>query len=174
MTDAPSLRLPRRIAVAIVVYYASWMGMLALHELGHIIGAWLTGGRVISVSIPPFGFSQTIVHPNPREGIVVWCGPILGAMLPLLAVLVTRAFRGRVPNLLLFYGGFCAIANGAYIGVGWIWHSGDAGDLMRLGHPAPLLVVFGLISAAAGLWCWHFTGFGFAGPLRRQDMPHRE
>jgi len=44
---------------------------------------------------------------------------------------------------------------GAYLGVGWIWHAGDAGDLLRLGTPAWMLVLFGVAAAAAGLVLWH-------------------
>src|SRR5690242_11730494 len=104
-----------RLAFAVVICYATWLGMMAVHELGHMLGAWVSGGRVISVSIPLLGFSQTIVHPEPHELFVVWCGPVIGTVLPLLALASWRTARRRVPDLLKFFAGFCAIANGAYI-----------------------------------------------------------
>ena len=31
----------------------SWLGMQAIHEVGHVLGAWLTGGRVARVVLNP-------------------------------------------------------------------------------------------------------------------------
>ena len=145
----------KRLIFAVVIGYASWLGMLAVHELGHIMGAWVTGGRVIDVSVPLLGFSQTIVHPNPRELFVVWCGPVLGILIPLGALVVLRRTPAPWFELLKFFAGFCAIANGAYIGLGWIRDAGDAGDLERLGIPIGILAAFGCAGFATGLVCWH-------------------
>jgi hypothetical protein len=150
-------QLAVRIVVAIVICYATWLGMMAVHEFGHMIGAWLTGGRVVSVSIPVFGFSQTVVHPNPRELVVVWCGPVIGTIIPISIVLIWRAARRAVPDVLTFFAGFCAVANGAYIGLGWLTHSGDAGDLRRLGTPRWAMIAFGFACVAIGMTCWHRT-----------------
>jgi len=147
-------RLRRWIAAPLVLY-ATWLGMLITHECGHVIHAMLSGGRIARVSVPLLGFSQTIVWPNPRERFVVWGGPLWGAVLPLLLCAVARAWRRRVPESLKFFAGFCAIANGAYLGVGWIWHAGDAGDLLRLGTPPWLLMLFGVAATTAGLALWH-------------------
>src|SRR4051794_39765138 len=60
-------------------------GMMAVHELGHMLSAWLSGGRVVQLRLPPLGFSQTIVHPNPHEALEIWGGPVGGVLLPLVA-----------------------------------------------------------------------------------------
>ena len=148
----------RFIAVLIGAYFA-WLLMLALHECGHILHAWLSGGRVVKVSLPLLGFSQTIVHPNPREHFVVWGGPVWGALAPLLACAVFVCIRRRVPNVLRFFAGFCLIANGAYIGAGWVTRAGDAGDLLRLGTPVWYLIAFGIVCATSGLLLWHKTSW---------------
>lgn len=148
-----------RILIAIVVCYASWLGMLCVHELGHMIGAWISGGRVISISLPLLGFSQTIVHPNPHELFVVWCGPVFGAAIPSAILIGWRALRRSAANILRFFTGFCLIANGAYIGLGWIRRAGDAGDMMRLGTPLSAMIAFGAACVAAGLMCWHYTSW---------------
>jgi hypothetical protein len=64
-----------------------------------------------------------------------------------------------VPDALRFFSGFCLIANGTYIGVGWIWRSGDAGDLMRLATPRGAMVAFGVVCVVAGLAQWHRTSW---------------
>ena len=37
----------------------SWLGMQAVHESGHVIGAWMTGGRVERVVLHPLTISRT-------------------------------------------------------------------------------------------------------------------
>jgi hypothetical protein len=31
------------------IVLASWLGMQVVHEFGHVVGAWLTGGQVSQV-----------------------------------------------------------------------------------------------------------------------------
>jgi len=45
-------RLDQIILIASTVL-ASWLGMQALHELGHVFGAWITGGEVKRVVLNP-------------------------------------------------------------------------------------------------------------------------
>jgi len=148
-----------RLFLAVAVLYATWMRMMAVHELGHMLNAWMSGGRVIQVQMPLFGFSQTIVHPNPRERFVVWGGPIWGVLIPLLACGVFRLARGAAPDLVRFFAGFCLIANGAYIGLGWTKRAGDAADLRRLGVSPALMIVFGLVCMTSGFFLWHLTSW---------------
>jgi hypothetical protein len=141
-----------------VIVYASWLAMMATHELGHVMHAVASGGTVVHLSLPLLGFSQTIVHPNPREHFVVWGGPIWGAALPVVACLGVRLSRKRVPALLRFFTGFCLIANGIYVGIGWTARAGDAGDMLRLGTPLWVMIVFGVGSVVAGFTMWHTLG----------------
>ena len=50
----------------------SWLGMQAVHELGHVFGAWLTGGRVQQVVLHPLTISRTDLAENPSPLVVVW------------------------------------------------------------------------------------------------------
>jgi hypothetical protein len=158
-----------RLCLAAAVLYATWMGMMAVHELGHMLHAWLSGGRVIEVRMPLLGFSQTIVHPNPRERFVVWGGPIWGVLIPLLACGLLRVVRGAAPDLLKFFAGFCCIANGAYIGLGWTKRAGDAADLRRLGVSPALMIALGLVCMSAGFYLWHRTSWLTMQKERRDD-----
>ncbi len=62
----------------------SWLGMQAVHELGHLLAAWLTGGRIAKVVLFPLSISRTDLAHNPHPLVVVWSGPLLGVALPLI------------------------------------------------------------------------------------------
>src|SRR5690606_28809492 len=97
---------------------ASWWGMQIVHELGHILAAWLTGGRVTKVVLHPLAISRTDVDPNPHPLVVVWCGPLVGAVLPLVAFAIARRCARSTVYLFRFFAGFCCVANGVYLGTG--------------------------------------------------------
>src|SRR5215472_11635577 len=60
----------------------SWLAMQAVHELGHVLHAWASGGTVTKVLLVPLEISRTDVSPNPHPQFVAWGGPIWGALLP--------------------------------------------------------------------------------------------
>src|SRR5262245_19103785 len=110
-----------------------WLGMQAVHESGHILAAYATGGAVTGVDLHPLHISQTQVRPNPSPRLVIWAGPFLGSLFPLLAWGVTRLARLSGQKGLQFFAGFCLIANGVYLGTGLFDPVGDAFDLIQLG-----------------------------------------
>lgn len=48
-----------------------WLAMQAVHELGHFLGAVVSGGRVNQVVLHPLMISRTDVQPNPSPALVV-------------------------------------------------------------------------------------------------------
>jgi hypothetical protein len=54
--------------------WGSWLGMQALHELGHVLGAWVTGGVVSRVVLDPRTFSRTDLAANPHPLAAVCLG----------------------------------------------------------------------------------------------------
>jgi hypothetical protein len=60
--------MPRahKVVLGIALVALSWYGMMAIHELGHVMGAWLTGGRVERVVLHPLAISRTDLAHNPR------------------------------------------------------------------------------------------------------------
>jgi hypothetical protein len=60
----------------------SGLGMQVMHELGHVLGAWLTGGEVWRVVLHPLSISRTDLGANPHPLAVVWAGPMLGVAIP--------------------------------------------------------------------------------------------
>jgi len=69
----------------------SWLGMQAVHELGHVLGAWATGAQVTQVVLTPTTISRTDVTNNSRPLFVVWAGPIIGVGLPVVIWSVAQA-----------------------------------------------------------------------------------
>ncbi len=142
----------------------SWLLMQAVHEGGHVLHAWLSGGSVVRVVLDPREVSHTELGSNPHPLFVAWGGLLWGAALPASLLLPTSRSSPQIRQLLRFFAGFCLVANGAYLVAGTMTRAGDPADLMRLGTPPTLLFVAGCLVAAAGLLVWHRLGpmMGFA------------
>lgn len=143
---------------------ASWLAMQAVHELGHVLAAWLTGAKVERVVLRLFGLSRTDVTDNLQPLAVAWGGPIFGVTLPVAAMLLgvglgqTARERFLPVFVLRFFAGFCLIANGVYIGLGSFDRIGDCGEMLGNGARLWQLWVFGVLTAPAGLALWHGQG----------------
>jgi hypothetical protein len=150
---------PPRIIFAAVTLYASWTAMMAVHESGHVLAALISGGRVRRIVLPLAGFSRTDVDPNPSPRLQVWGGPLWGSVVPLFAWLLVRKKLAKPLNTAMgFFAGLCLVANGAYVGMGWTMSAGDAAELIKLGTPAWVLVVFGATTVILGMYVWHSLG----------------
>lgn len=136
----------------------NWYAMMAVHELGHVLGAWLSGGSVQRVVLHPLAISRTDVAPNPRPGVVAWMGPIIGCAATLLAYATAPQRRTVLRKLAGFFAGFCLIANGAYIAGGSLAGVGDAREMFRTGAPRWALLGFGAVTVPLGLVLWHRLG----------------
>lgn len=150
-----------RLVLIFSTLLGSWLAMQAVHELGHVIGAWLSGGRVVRVVLHPLTISRTDLAENPYPLAVAWAGPWFGAVAPLLLWGLAAVVRLPGTFVLRFFAGFCLIANGAYLGAGAVAGIGDAGDLLRHGAPPWCLWLFGGLAIPAGLWLWHGQGRHF-------------
>jgi hypothetical protein len=140
----------------------SWLGMLAVHELGHVINAWLSGGTVTKVELPLIGFSQTHVLPNPHPRFIAWGGALWGTLLPLALWPVARRCAKAYAFLAAFFAGFCLITNGVYLAagcfIGAATDADDAHELLRHGASRWQLVAFGIVATMVGLRLWHGLG----------------
>jgi hypothetical protein len=160
------MRLHQAVLI-VATLLGSWLAMQAVHELGHVVGAVITGSRVERVVLHPLTVSRTDVAPNTNPLLVTWAGPVLGVILPLAVWALAAALRLRGRFLLRFFAGFCLVANGAYLGIGSFHGIGDCGDLLRCGAPIWSLWLFGLVTVPAGIWLWHGEGRHFGlGPAR--------
>lgn len=152
-----------QIVLILSTVAASWLGMQAVHEFGHVLGAWSTGGEIERVVLHPLTISRTDLGLNPRPLVVVWSGPMLGVALPLLMWGLSVAVRLQGAFVLRFFAGFCLVANGGYIALGSFDRIGDCGTLLQHGAAMWQLWLFGLLTVPAGFWMWHGQGthFGF-------------
>ncbi|QDT91249.1 hypothetical protein [Gimesia algae] len=135
-----------------------WLAMMGVHELGHILGGVLTGGSISRVVLHPLSISRTDLSVNPVPALVVWTGPVLGVLLPLLFWLTGHLLRTPAVSLLQFFAGFCLIANGAYIAGGSLDGVGDCGVMLQTGTPVWVMWGFGLLTVPTGFWLWHRLG----------------
>lgn len=143
-----------------------WLGMQAVHELGHVAALWATGGSVSRIVLHPLTISRTDPGDNPHPLPVVWAGPLFGVLLPLAALGVSQVLHLSGTHLLRFFAGFCLIANGCYLGVAPLDAVGDAHTLLVLGAPVWQPALFGLVTVPAGLYLWHGQGKHF----RRENV----
>jgi hypothetical protein len=151
-------RLPQMLLIVTFIGF-SWLAMQVAHETGHVLVAKLTGGEVMRVALHPLIMSRTDLAENPHPLAVVWGGPLLGSAFPLLLFILAAALRLPGVYLFRFFAGFCLIANGVYIGAGpFLAEGADPWVMTENGSPRWLLVVFGVITFASGLYLWHRQG----------------
>jgi hypothetical protein len=150
-----------QIVLIVSTLALSWLGMMAVHELGHVAAAVVTGGKIARVVLHPLAFSRTDLATNPHPLIVGWGGGVIGALLPLLIFGAVSAARWRSSYLFRFFAGFCLVANGAYLGAGSWDGIGDAGDLLAAGAPRWMLMSLGVLAVIAGHWLWNGLGRSF-------------
>jgi hypothetical protein len=149
----------------------SWLGMMVVHEAGHVAHLRLSGGTVEKVVLHPLAISRTQPGENPHPHFVAWGGVIWGSLIPLATLgLVSRLARPYV-YLARFFAGFCLTANGAYLLGDALVRGGDARELIQYGTPPWVLIACGLATLAAGLMLWNGLGsrFGVGRGAERVD-----
>jgi hypothetical protein len=151
----------------------SWLGMQAAHELGHALAALVTGGEIAAVVLHPLTISHTELITNPHPLAVVWAGPLVGVLLPLGLWRLLAATGTSGAFIARFFAGFCLIANGAYLGVGSFFGTGDCGEMLRQGSPAWILWIYGMVAIPMGFWLWNGQGPNFGLGPAQGKVNHR-
>lgn len=155
--------MERCLQVLLIVTFIafSWLAFMVVHEFGHALTAWLTGGSVALVILHPLQISWTTFARNPHPQLVAWGGPFWGALLPVFLLIGAQQVRSPGLYLFRFFAGFCLIANGLYLLVDSLGRGGDGGTLIRCGASQWELLVFGLVTTPVGFWFWHGLGQHF-------------
>jgi energy-converting hydrogenase Eha subunit A len=119
-----------------------------LHELGHAIAIWTTGGIVDRITLSPFSWSYTWYDSEPKLPVyTASAGIVLGTLSALLLVTLTWRFRRQPWSLIFLLTGIVETAsNGLYAVFDSLLSSGgDATDLIQYGVPASLIIGVGIL-----------------------------
>ena len=116
----------------------SWCVMIETHEVGHIVGGWLSGASLRDWQLWPWELPYSFFDPDPHPLITLWAGPVLGSIVPLaIAMVFHNEWIWLIAN-------FCVLANGLYLALAW-GAGGSSLDTQRL--------------LAAGAWPISIVGF---------------
>ena len=132
----------------------SWYPFMCIHELGHCISAKINRGSIESVTLVPWRFSQTVIRDSRNPLMDAWMGPVIGVILPLLIWLICKK-HPKMDFYSTLFAGFCLLANGLYIGIGWIDKIGDCGDILKHQGNTPSMLFFGILTVIPGFLLWH-------------------
>lgn len=123
-----------------------------MHELGHVAGAWLSGGTIVSLELRPGRLAHTLVRPNPHPSLVLWGGFLAGWLVPLATAPAWRVRRGAIGPVMRVWAAFCLLAGGSYLAIGGGERLTDTGRLVALGWPLAGLIAVGVGVAVLGYW----------------------
>ena len=148
----------RMAVISVVRLYAwlipmaafTWLSSMFVHEMGHVLSGWLSGGEFRYIDVYPFHFSTTILQPNPHPALVTWSGLLLGWGVPLLTIPLWKAQRASVGAILQSWSAYCWLAFGAYLALAAGESLSDTGQLLTEGWPVALLVGMGAMVAIIG------------------------
>lgn len=148
----------QRVLFVASLLIASWLWFQIVHEAGHVLGAFATGGQVTKVVLHPLAISRTDVQGSNQPLVVIWAGPVIGSLLPVFAWMLAIALKRSAAFVLRFFAGVCLVANGLYLAAGSFDGVGDCGDLLRHGAPIWTLWLFGAVTIPAGFLLWNRQG----------------
>lgn len=151
----------RTLSLTVPATLASWLAMMVVHESGHVVAAWLSGGKIEKLVLHPLEFSRTDLSVNPHPLFVAFAGAVWGSVAPVLIWRISRALGARTERLFRFFAGFCLVANGAYLATALIAPVGDAADILRHGAPTWAVALPGMAFFATGLAFWNGLSSAF-------------
>jgi hypothetical protein len=138
----------RRIVTLFAGFIIGMHSAVLLHEFGHALGYWLSGGTVTRIVMEaPLPAGHVGGHgPKELAHFWVWGGVVFGSIVTVAPLAIAR--RRRVPPLLRFAAlmtaAFCLGHNGMYLFIGSVIPFSDASDMINLGAPRWLLFVLGI------------------------------
>lgn len=131
-----------------------WAYGTVLHELGHAIAVWATGGVVQEITINPLSWSYTfysgvINYPQ----LVTWSGLILGSAMGLFIFFLVRKWTSYFLVPFLFLGLAPLLLGGGYYLVDtFVSTTGDAYSLIQAGVSKYIVLSVAFITLALGTY----------------------
>lgn len=144
--NSASASLTTRIFTFIALLLFSWTVMTFTHEMGHIVGGWWCGGTLKNADLVPGHLPYSIFDPDPMPLVTLWCGPVLGVVVPLAVALILRR------DWIWFVANFCVVANGTYIASAWFAGDRylDTTKLLEHGARPVTIAVYCLLTIGGG------------------------
>lgn len=136
-----------QLRLLLLLLLASWCVMVLTHEIGHLLGGWLGGGRLVECDLAPWRLPYSFHNPDPRPKLTLWAGPLVGVLAPLL---VATAIRHRWS---WFIADFCLLANGVYLAL-----AGLSGERLL---DTPRMIVAGVHPLWIVSFCFVTIGMGY-------------
>ena len=93
--------MAKRILYFVALLIGSCCAMAFTHEMGHIVGGWCCGGALKNADLLPWHLPYSIFDPDPKPLVTLWCGPVLGVVVPVAIALLVRGdvySRPRYPK----------------------------------------------------------------------------
>ena len=135
-----------------------WLGTQIVHELGHVLAAWVGGETVERVVLHPLVISRTDVSRDRHPLLVVWGGPVVGSLVPLGMLAVARATSFEARLFVSVLRRVLPDHQRRVPGRGIVRARGRRRRPTPPGAPRWSLIAFGLVCAPVGLWLWNGLG----------------
>jgi len=145
----------RPLVLSIFIFGSSafgWVFGTGLHELGHAVSMWITGGVVNRITLTPFSWSYTYYGSPPKyPQFTTWSGVLLGSFFGLLILLWIRNKNSPYFVPFLYLGIAPMLQSGGYYFIDtFITKRGDAASLIQAGVPIYYVLGAGLALAFLG------------------------
>lgn len=146
----------KRTTYLTALFLLAWCVMTFTHELGHLLGGWVSGGSLKHAELRPWKLPHSHFAPDPHPLVTLWSGPIVGVLLPV----AVAAVVGR--KWCWFVAQFCMLANGVYLALAWL--SGDewldTPRLLAAGASPWTIVIYCLATIGIGYACFRRSVIG--------------
>ncbi len=112
----------------------------AIHELGHDLATWATGGCVTGIRLHPFSWSK-IFYEEPLASLLLveWAGVVFASACGLLLLALIRRWQGAWTVPLAMTGLCTLVVNGLYLTIDCLsLAGGDATSIVSHGTPTPV------------------------------------
>jgi hypothetical protein len=167
---------PRPLSLIAFTLFASYClganAAVALHELGHALGGWLAGGKILGLYLNPQGYAGSYAARDLSAGftvahgylLLVAGGPAFGAAFGVILLTAASLLKRGTLGWIVAHGSgtWCIGNNGAYLLLGSLYPFGDALFLSELGVPRWSLFLAGLplVVAFLALFASFLRGIG--------------